>query len=356
MKRTALMSRWPKRVVPLFVMAIALLGGSHARTTGLAEGVNGYPNPYRTIENPLTLPEGRQLGWISGLAIDKNGKDLWVADTCGGDLNACVTTNADPIMHFDAAGKFVGSFGGGVVVHPHAIYVDPSGNIWVADGYGGPQPKEIPGKGQRVLKFSGDGKLLLALGTAGVKGKSENTFNTPSDMVVAPNGDIFVADGHVLNPGDPLTNQRVVKFSKDGTFIKAWGTNGKAPGEFSETHTIAIDSQGRLLVGDRRNNNRIQIFDQNGNFLDQWKQFGSPARIYIDRNDMMYVADALSDQKSNPGFKIGIYIGSAKDGRVTAFIPDAEPNQLQKYVVADSSGNLYGGYASGRMVHKYVKK
>jgi hypothetical protein len=335
------------------VVAAGLLDGAVLRSAGANDT---QPNPYRMIENPLTLPQGREMGWISGLAIDKNGKDLWVVDTCGGDLNACVDTKVDPVMRFDANGKFVRSFGAGIIVHPHAIYVDRDGNIWIADGYAGPQPKYAPGKGQQVIKFSPDGKILMRLGTAGVAGKTETTFNTPSDVVVAPGGDIFVADGHVLNPGDPLTNQRVVKFDKHGTFIKAWGTNGKGRSEFSETHTIAMDSRGRLLVGDRRNNNRIQIFDQDGNYIEEWKQFGSPARIYIDKNDMMYVADALSDEKANPGYDIGIRIGSAKDGRVTAYIPDTKPNQLQKYVVADKDGILYGGYASARTVRKYVKK
>jgi hypothetical protein len=342
------------RFVALLVVSIALVSDAIVFTKA-ADDLSSYPNPYRTIENPLTLPKGREMGWISGLAIDKNGKDLWVVDTCGGDLNACTEGKVDPVMHFDASGKFVSSFGAGVIIHPHAIYIDAAGNIWIADGYPGPKPIMVPGKGEQVLKFTPQGKLLMALGTAGVQGKTETTFNTPTDVVVAPNGDIFVADGHILNPGDPLTNQRVVKFSKDGKFIKAWGTNGKAPGEFSETHTIAMDSQGRVLVGDRRGNNRIQVFDQNGTFIDQWKAFGSPARIYITKDDTMYVADALSDEKSNPGFKIGIYIGSAKDGRLTGFIPDTLPNQLQKYVVADKDGNLYGGYASGRKVRKYVK-
>ena len=340
-------------VAQAVVIAAVVLGGSDVFTKGTAEGDESYPNPYRTIENPLTPP--RAFGFISGLAVDHNGKDIWVLDSCGGDLNGCMTSEVDPVMKFDASGTFVTSFGGGMIAHPHALYVGPSGNVWIADGFG-PDPIEEKGKGHQVLKFSPDGKLLLTLGTPGVRGKTDDTFNTPSDVVVAPNGDIFVADGHVLSPGDPLTNQRVVKFSKDGTFITAWGTNGKEHGQFSETHTIGMDSQGRIFVGDRRSNNRIQIFDQDGTFLDEWRQFGSPARVFIDQQDVIYVADALSDEKSNPGFKHGIHIGSAKDGRVTAFIPDTEPNQLQKYVVADSSGNLWGGYASGRMVRKYVKK
>ena len=225
MKRIATMLARHVRVAQAVVITAALLCGSDVFTQGRAERADSYPNPYRTVENPLTMPEGRELGWISGLGVDRNGKDIWVVDTCGGDLNGCVNSTVDPVMKFDASGKFVKSFGGGMIVHPHALYVDPSGNIWIADGFGSRPLVEVDayGKGQQVLKFSPDGELLLTLGTPGVRGKTDRTFNMPSDVVVAPNGDIFVADGHVLRPDDPLTNQRIVKFSKDGTFIKAWG-------------------------------------------------------------------------------------------------------------------------------------
>ncbi len=136
-------------------------------------------------------------------------------------------------------------------------------------------------------------------------------------MVVASNGDIFVADGHTPGKG----NQRVMKFSKDEKFIKQWGELGTGPGQFNVPHTLAIDSKGRLFVGDRVNM-RIQIFDQNGKFLEEWKQFGQPSGIFIDKNDVLYVADSQSqstDPKNvtyNAGFDQGIRIGSAKDGKV----------------------------------------
>src|SRR5262249_45902391 len=161
----------------------------------------------------------------------------------------------------------------------------------------------------------------LTLGKAGIAGADHDTFNQPSDVAVAPNGDVFVADGH-----DRGTNARIVKFTKDGRYIKEWGKLGKEPGEFDVPHTLAFDSRGRLLVGDRANN-RIQIFDQDGKFLDQWKQFGRPSGIYIDQNDVIYVTDSESNTARNPGWKRGLRIGSAKDGKVTAFIPDVqEPN------------------------------
>ena len=142
------------------------------------------------------------------------------------------------------------------------------------------------GKGHQVFKFSPDGKVLMTLGKAGVAGNGPDEFNAPSAVLVAPNGDIFVADGHGRE-----TNARIVKFSKDGKFIKTWGKKGSAPGEFDIPHALAIDSQGRLFVGDRQNN-RIQIFDQDGKFLDQWTQFSRPSGIFIDKHDVIYVADS----------------------------------------------------------------
>jgi DNA-binding beta-propeller fold protein YncE len=191
---------------------------------------------------------------------------------------------------------------------------------------------------------------LMTLGKPGVAGDGPDSFNSPSDVVVAPNGDIFVADGH-----GEKTNDRIVKLSKDGKFIKAWGKHGSGPGEFDVPHTIALDSAGRVFVGDR-SNSRIQIFDSDGKFLAEWKQFGRPSSVFIDKNDIIYVADSQSNEKTNPGFKQGIRIGSAKDGKVTAFIPLLDP-QLQgaEEVTADDQGNVYGGFTTKRNLKKFVK-
>jgi streptogramin lyase len=233
-------------------------------------------------------------------------------------------------------------------VFPHGMHVDKDGNVWVTDADG------KDGKGHQVVKFSPDGKVLLALGKAGVAGDGQDTFNRPSAVVTSPAGDIFVADGHGGN-----SNARIVKFSKDGKFIKAWGKKGSAPGEFAELHAIAIDSTGRVFVGDR-GNSRIQIFDQDGKFLAEWKQFGRPSGIFIDRNDIIYVTDSQSDAKRNPGFKRGIRIGNAKDGSVHALIPGIGPEpdkeSVPEGVAADAMGNVYGAETTANDLKKFVKK
>jgi sugar lactone lactonase YvrE len=178
----------------------------------------------------------------------------------------------------------------------------------------------------------------MRLGTAGVAGEGPDTLNGPSDVAVAPNGDIFVGDGH-----DAGTNARVVKFSKDGTFIKAWGRKGEGPGEFATPHSLAFDTRGRLFVGDRENN-RIQLFTQDGAFLEEWTKFGRPSGMWIDEDDVIYVADSQSDIRLNPGFTRGLRIGSARDGSVTAFIPHPNPDPASpaaEGVVIDAAGNVY---------------
>jgi sugar lactone lactonase YvrE len=232
--------------------------------------------------------------------------------------------------------------------------VDNDGNLWVSDAQGedGKNPKSN-GKGHQVFKFSPEGKVLMTLGKAGMAGEGPDTLNEPTDIVVARNGDIFVSAGHGFK-----TNARIVKYSKDGKFLKAWGKVGSAPGEFSSAHAIAMDSQGRLFVGDR-GNGRIQIFDQDGKFLDQWKQFSRTGGLYIDRHDILYASDTQSNEKTNPGWQRGVRIGSVKDATVTAFIPDPRASTTGEgveSVAADAQGNVYAGLNDGATVIKYVKK
>jgi sugar lactone lactonase YvrE len=308
------------------------------------------PNPYRTIENWAKLPEGRTWGSTSSVDLDRDG-NIWVADRCG--ANSCAGKTEAPVMKFDPSGKLLKTFGEGMFVFPHDLVVDRGGNIWIVDGQG------KDGKGHQVFKFSPEGKVLMTLGKAGVAGDGNDEFNQPSAVAIAPNGDIFVADGH-----GGATNARIVKFSKDGKFIKTWGKKGTAPGEFDTPHTLAFDSKGRLFVGDRANN-RIQIFSQDGEFLEQWTQFSRPSGVYIDRNDVLYVSDSESREREgyghHPGWKRGIRVGSARDGSVTAFIPDtfATPENSatsgSEGLAVDSKGVIYGAEVQQKDLKKYVK-
>ena len=287
---------------------------------------------------------GRSWGSTSAVDVDRNG-NVWVFERCG--ANTCAGSNLAPILKFDSSGRLAQSFGAGLFVFPHSIHADREGNVFVADADG------KDGKGHVVVKFSPEGKRLMTLGKPGVAGDTNDTFNRPSAVVTAPNGDIFVADGHGGN-----SNARIVKFSKEGRFIKTWGRKGTAPGEFGELHAIAIDSNGRLFVGDR-GNNRIQIFDQDGKFLGEWKQFGRPTAIYIDASDTIYVADHASDTKRNPGFRRGIRIGSVRDGVVKMMIPgvgpEPEKENVPEGIATDAKGNIYGAEVALKNLTRFVR-
>jgi DNA-binding beta-propeller fold protein YncE len=305
-----------------------------AAVSVIVQGADTQPNPYHEAANWAQLPAGIEWGSVISADPDAQGY-LWVFHR-----------SEPPLLKFDASGKVAQSFGKGMFVQPHGLHIDRDGFIWATDAQG------KDGKGHQVFKFSPDGRVLMTLGTAGEAGESPKTFNGPTDVAIAPNGDIFVTDGH--------GNNRVVKFSKNGTFLKAWGKKGSGQGEFNLPHSIAFDSSGRVFVADRENS-RIQIFDQDGKFLAEWKQFGRPSGIFIAKDDTMYVADSESNATRNPGFKRGIRVGSAKDGKVTAFIPDTDPNPdaspsgAAEGVAADAQGNVYGARVRQKILIKYAK-
>ncbi|MBV6522838.1 MAG: Virginiamycin B lyase [Gemmatimonadaceae bacterium] len=317
---------------------------------------NELPAPYRTVEGWARLPEGRTWGSTSAVDIDRDGRSIWVAERCG--ANSCGASALPAILKFNPAGELVHAFAGGLLISPHGIAVDPDGNVWVTDcACTGRAQADGPAKGHQVFKFSPDGTLLMTLGKAG-GGKEPEHFWQPNDVLVASDGTIFVAEGHSSSAG---ANARILKFSKEGTLLSTWGTWGHGTGELDQPHALAMDSQGRLFVGDR-GNDRIVIYDQDGRILDTWYQFSRPSGIYIDKQDRIYVADSESGsvEPSRKAWKRGIRIGSAKDGSVSAFIPDPAENppstSSAEGVAVDVDGNVYGAEVGQKALKRYVRK
>lgn len=303
--------------------------------------------------NWADLPDGRTWGAVTGVHPDPDGLHIWVLDRCG--ENTCIGSSLSPIFKFDLSGNLIANFGANLIAWPHGLFVDHEGNVWVTDGGTGTAGELAAqqGLGHQVLKFSPDGNVLLRLGQAGIAGSDSRTFNGPSVVAVANNGDIFIADGH--GEGG---NNRIMKFNSAGGFVMEWGNAGPGPaaGEFNDVHALAFDSQGRLFVGDRRNA-RIQIFDQDGNFLDQWTHFGPPSNIYIDSNDVIFVTDTQTNampqwfgDRRTAQWVRGIRVGDARTGRVTGFLESEA-----EFLTVDKLGNVYGAEVPGQKLIKYMK-
>jgi DNA-binding beta-propeller fold protein YncE len=352
----------PYRLGKTLALAVLVASPAHAQSSPTMPPTNDAPNPYRTVENWAKMPDGRTWGSTSAVAIAKDGKSIWVAERCG--VNNCLTSTLDPVLLFDETGKLVRSFGSGMVQSPHGIHVDRDGNVFIVDcsctlGRGATPPATAAAspKGHQIYKFSPDGKLLLTLGKPG-GAKGSEYFWQPNAVATAPNGDIFVVEGH---SSADTANARVLKFSKDGKFITSWGKRGTGPTDMDQPHAIAFDSRGRVYVGDR-GNDRILIFDQTGNLLDTWYQFSRPSGIFIDANDNIYVADSESGSVAPPhgAWKRGIRIGNARTGAVTGFIPDPDPaprsTSAAEGVAVDAKGNVYGAEVGPRALKRYERR
>ena len=321
----------------------------------------GAYNPYHEIERWDKLPGGEAFGPLTGGFPDPDGRHMWLLGRCG--ANNCADSDRDPILKFDLEGNLVDSFGAGLFAFTHGFFLDHEGYFWVTegapDGDARAEPGYRRGLGHQVHKVDQQGKIVMSLGEGGVFGCDETHFNGPSDVVVAPNGDVWIVDGHRGG------NNRLVKFSADGRFLLerggCVGSESKEAGQFDDPHGIAMDSQGRVFVAER-GNSRIQIFDQQGELLAIWTQFGKPSGLVIDRDDILYAVDGLSGLerpawRDNPGWEQGVRIGDAVTGWVSAFIPNRESVDGAgiEFLGVDFDGNLYANDLTRENVSRYVK-
>ena len=327
-------------------------------TTGDPITGEGLPNPAPVVtRNWGELPAGRKWGTTAGIDVDPIDGNIWAYERCGaatagGGPVDCDNTPLDPIFKFDRkTGAVLANFGKGVMVTPHGIAVDMQGNVWIADFAG----NKAGTKGHQVHKFSPKGEKLLSLGVAGKASNADGEFNQPNDVVIGPDGSIYVADGHeaqgmitanaVAEGIKRGATSRISKFSPDGKFIKSWGGIGVRHGEFRTPHALAFDARGRLWVADR-GNHRIEIFDQNGTYLELRYMFGRPSGLFI-RGDTVYVIDSESSPYNHPNWRDGVRIGPVDEDRVTGFIPPFERDDrvyqgtAGEGVAVDADGNVY---------------
>jgi len=339
-------------VVTILLTTLFSLESLAQASAPVAHGVrNDLARPYETQRDWGELPPGTDWAAVTAVEPSPDGQFIYVVHRC--QANSCDGRSEPPILKYDYDGRLLSSFGSGLFVFPHGATVDQEGNLWVTDA------RDNGEIGNQVFKFSPAGEILMTLGEKGIAGSAPGLLHWPNDVVVDPlDGDIFVAESHRNGQ-----NNRIVQFAADGSYIGEFGSKGAGPGQLSEPHTIAMDSRGRLFVGDRENN-RIQIFSQQGELIDEWRQFGRPSGVFITPDDTIYVADSESGPDTGAGELMGIMkgirIGSAVDGTVHAFIEDMEPltdpHSGAEGVGVDAEGNVYGAVVRRRMLERHVLK
>jgi DNA-binding beta-propeller fold protein YncE len=262
---------------------------------------------YEVVQNFARPPEGMTFGHLSHVAVDSRNT-VYVTQTGGA-----------PILVFDQTGSCQGSIGEGIVLDPNGICIDPSDAIWVAER-----------DRHQVLKLDKSGAVLLRLGATD-RASLQAPFNHPTDVATAPNGDLFVADGY--------GNSSIHHFSQDGQFVRSWGRAGRGQGEFSIPYGLWVDPRGRVYVADR-DNDRIQIFDAEGGFLEEWGDFHRPMAVWTDQEGNVYVTDQVP--------RISIF---SAEGRLLSRgrVPDAGNG-----LCGDHLGNLYVTGAISAMTGDFV--
>jgi sugar lactone lactonase YvrE len=368
------------------LLAAALVAAAHGQG-GVEASVPKptLPNPYRLVPDWPTLPasmkgpNGKKWGEVIRVHVASNG-NIWVFHRCFNDKptgDATCLNRGDanpPILEFSPAGRLLRRFGVGLFAHPHGFTVDRNGNIWTTDSNAEETILGMPAKnaqgvaiGQTVLKISPEGKVLMTLGRPGVSGSGPDLFDRPTGVAIAASGDIFVSDGHSPNKSN---SARIVKFTKDGKFIKTWGRLGSEPGNFREPHDLYVGgSKGYVYVADRQNN-RVQVFDQDGNFIAAWKQFGQPSSVYVDTHDNIYVgatyenvAPGQTALRPTAGVNDrAIVIGDAITGALKYLIPDpgdmsmmTDTGTSASGIAVDAQGNIYAADVGFNNLRKYTR-
>jgi hypothetical protein len=285
---------------------------------------------YVAVPNPLPVPDAAAMGASSDVAFDSKGH-LYV-----------LSRGPKPLTEFDENGKFVRAFGDGLFTRSHGIRIDSDGNIWATDV-----------GAHTVMKISPQGQVLLTLGTKGKAGEWNETagsqlFNEPNDIVIGANGDLFITQGHT--PGAGKGDPRVLKFDKNGKFIKSWGGKGTEPGKFDVAHGIAIDAKGLLWVTDRENQ-RIQIFDQDGKYIREVKYAGLPCSLDIGKQ-YIYMVNGFAGQLLRMDLDGKVLAAVGKPGAAGTWGEFGEAH----FIAVSPKGEIYVADSVNRAVQKFVKK
>lgn len=279
---------------------------------------------YVAVPNTFDLPSGTTMGAPASVAFDSR-QHLFV-----------LNRGPQPVMEFDLDQKFVRAFGE-PLRRAHGFRLDADGNFWITDV-----------GAHFAEKLDPQGKVLLTLGTKGQAGAWDEAagsrlLNEPNDIAIGRNGDIFLVQGHSPGKGDP----RVLKFDKNGAFIKTWGGEGTDPGKFNVAHAIALDAQGQLWIADRENQ-RIQVFDQDGLFIRQMKYAGLPCSFQIGSQNI-FMVNGFTGQLLKLDLDGNVLAATGKPGKGLGEFGEAH------FVAVSPRGEIYVADTTGRM-HKFVKK